>query len=412
MPLVGGKSGPVPKVQLKLVQNWVDWCGAAGWPEAQRIDLEPPMDHQDRQYTKCTPESTSSTTGTMLLISPSTKDLDRMNSQLESLGYECLVAETIEAARATLDSVSIDIIAIASSLVAPAPLRVIREAQSQRPWLRAVVFGGAPNPETVVEAIRQGVSDWINLPVDRARLPERIAQIMDRVAAHRQREAQLETLEGTCRELSEARTEMSDQVDVLCGDLASAYKSMHTQMSEIAMSAEFRTLLSQELDVEDMLRTSLEYVLKKLGPTNAVVFLQEAPGQYGVGAYVNYQWPNRDIMPTLRLLGSTLCPSMSTERELVRFDDASEFAAASGEDAKLLNGSQVVAFSCFRGDECLAVFTLFRDAENGFGDDDAEMLDVLGQIIAEQLTRIIRVHQRSRPEWPSEPSEGDWDIAA
>ena len=128
------------------------------------------QDRQDRQYTKCTPESTSSTTGTMLLISSSTKDLDRMNSQLESLGYECLVAETIEAARATLDSVSIDIIAIASSLVAPAPLRVIREAQSQRPWLRAVVFGGAPNPETVVEAIRQGVSDWINLPVDRARL--------------------------------------------------------------------------------------------------------------------------------------------------------------------------------------------------------------------------------------------------
>ena len=105
----------------------------------------------------------------------------------------------------------------------------------------------------------------------------------------------------------------------------------------------------------------LEYVLKKLGSTNAVVFLQEAPGQYGVGAYVNYQWPNRDIMPnTPFFLGSTLCPSMSTERELVRFERRFLNSLQPMEKTpSCLTGSQVVAFSCFRGDECLAVFTLF-----------------------------------------------------
>lgn len=373
------------------------------------------MDHVEQNLTNAGTQPTAKSTGSLLLISPESKDLNGMSRQLDALGYECTAVATIDEAREVLETTNIDIIALASGFVAPGPLRVVREAQSQRPWLRAIVFGGAPNPETVVEAIRQGVSDWINLPVDRSRLPERMQQIMDRVQAHRQREAQLETLEGTCRELTEAKSEMSDQVDVLCGDLASAYKSMHTQMSEVAMSAEFRTLLAQELDVEDMLRTSLEYILKKIGPTNAVVYLQEAPGQYGVGAYVNYQWPDRDLMPTLHVLGDTLCASMTHERSLVRFDDAQAFAAAKGDDAAMLDGSQVVAFSCHRGDtqdECLAIFALFRDASQGFADEHAETLDVLRKIASEQLARIIRVHHRSRPEWPDEPTQQDWDIAA
>ena len=373
------------------------------------------MDQVDQNLTNPKIEPTAQSTGSLLLISPDSKDLDGMWRQLDTLGYHCSIAATIDEAREVLETSSIDIIAIASTLVAPVSLRVVREAQQQRPWIRAVVFGGAPDPETVVEAIRQGVSDWINLPVDRLRLPERMEQIMDRVRAHRQREAQLESLEGTCRELTEAKSEMSDQVDVLCGDLASAYKSMHTQMSEVAMSAEFRTLLAQELDVEDMLRTSLEYILKKIGPTNAVVYLQEAPGQYGVGAYVNYQWPDRDLMPTLHVLGDTLCASMATERSLVRFDDSAAFAASKGDDAAMLEGSQVVAFSCHRGDgqeDCLAIFALFRDADPGFADEQAETLEVLRKITSEQLARIIRVHHRSRPEWPDEPSQRDWDIAA
>ena len=73
--------------------------------------------------------------------------------------------------------------------------------------------------------------------------------------------------------------------------------------------------------------------MEKVGPTNGVVFLREAEGDYGVGAYVNYEWQDRNILPTLELLGSAVCPQMQEDPGLLKFDDASDFAQCEGADA-------------------------------------------------------------------------------
>ena len=351
--------------------------------------------------------------GRFHVIASPGKDRDRMVLQLETLGYVCEMSDSIDKAADLAQSWNADVLMVSSEFCTRESMRFVRETQSTNPCVRAVVFGGAPTPDSIVEAIRNGASDWINLPADRSRVPERMEQVMARVRAHRQREEQLEQLADTCEQLTSARDEMSDQVDVLCGDLASAYRTMREQMSDVAMSSEFKALISQELDVEDMLRTSLEYILKKIGPTNAVVYLQEGDRQYGVGAYVNYQWQDSDLMPMLRELGDLICPAMASEHELVRFDDTSELASEVGGQLGKLSGSQLASFSCHREDECMAVFALFRDEETGFSADEATTIDVLRTIISEQLSQIIRVHKRSKPEWPDEPSEDSWgDLAA
>ena len=63
---------------------------------------------------------------------------------------------------------------------------------------------------------------------------------------------------------------------------------------------------------------------------------------------------------------------------------------------------------------CLAVITLFRNAETPFTDEMASMLDALREILAEQLGRILRVHKRSLLEWPEDScDDSDWnDLAA
>ena len=117
-------------------------------------------------------------------------------------------------------------------------------------------------------------------------------------------------------------------------------------------------------------------------------------------------------MPMLRDLGDVVCQPMSSERELILFTDANEFAGTQGGHMKMLEGSDVTAFSCHRGDECLAVFVLFRDANTGFSEHHASTLDVLRALISEQLSQIVRIHKRSRPEWPDEPADEGWDLAA
>jgi DNA-binding response OmpR family regulator len=370
-----------------------------------------PLDHPSTAFN--TSPEVETTHGRFHVIGPAGKDRDRMALQLETLGYVCEMSNTIETARTRNDEYRPDVLMISSEIKNRDTTRFIREIQAEHPSVRSVIFGAAPTPDALVEVIRNGASDWISLPTDRSRVPERMEQIMARVRAHRERECQLEQLADTCEQLTTARDEMSDQVNVLCGDLASAYRTMREQMSDVAMSSEFKALISQELDVEEMLRTSLEYILKKLGPTNAVVYLKEGDKQYGVGAYVNFQWQDTDLMPTLRDLGNLICPGMSTEHELVRFDDTAELAHDVGGHLSMLSGSQLASFSCHRDDECLAVFAFFRDADIGFSSEDATTLDVLRTIITEQLAQIIRVHKRSRPEWPDEPVEDSWgDLAA
>jgi hypothetical protein len=95
---------------------------------------------------------------------------------------------------------------------------------------------------------------------------------------------------------------------------------------------------------------------------------------------------------------------------MVMFDDAKEFASWIGLEAAILVDSQVIAYSCRSEDKCLAVVVLFRAKSEPFGEDAAEIIDLLRPIFAEQLAHIIRVHHRASPQWPDEPVDDEHDI--
>ena len=49
-------------------------------------------------------------------------------------------------------------------------------------------------------------------------------------------------------------------------------------MNQGMIVTEFGGLIRQELDIESLLRTTLEFVLGRCGPTNAAVFLPTTSG--------------------------------------------------------------------------------------------------------------------------------------
>ncbi|MDG2423398.1 MAG: hypothetical protein P8M22_05410 [Phycisphaerales bacterium] len=323
---------------------------------------------------------------------------------VESTGHVCLVTDSVEEARSMIEAHdAIDAMLIDGTKGDRESLSLIREAQSLRPWLRAMVWSGSLDPTLTVDAIRDGASDFLVLPADADRLVARLDQILDRVRAARENEKRMNNLLDTCRQLTESRDEMSEQVDVLCNDLASAYRSMRDQMSDAVLVSEFKTLISQELDVEDMLRTALEYMLRRLGPTNAVVYLPEASDRFGIGAYVNYDMTDQDPLPLYRALGETLCKSLKDESGLVRFEDGEEWARANQIEAEILHGAELIAFACRYRGETLAIMTFFRSTP--FEDSTAGMLDSLRTELGEQLGRIVRIHRRGHDEWPREATD-------
>ncbi len=350
---------------------------------------------------------------TVLVVTADTGSVDTIRASIHGAGHRCEHAESRAAAWELLQAGETDLVLLDTTVDADA-LSLVTEARERWPWLRAIAYSRRPDPETTINAIRHGATDYMHLPESIEDLPVRINRVVSQGRSHRRREQRLQRLMEACETLRASKDEMSDQVDVLCSDLASAYRNIKDQMSTVEMTTEFRTLVSQELDVEDMLRTTLEYILKKVGPTNGVVHLREAEGEYGIGAFVNYEWQDRNIMPSLEQLGDMLCVPMQHEDALMKFEDAESFARQDGVDAALFEDSEIVSFTCNRDGNCLAIVTLFRNHSTPFTDEMAGMLDALRDILAEQLGRILRVHKRSTNEWPADQGdESDWgDLAA
>jgi len=350
---------------------------------------------------------------TVLVVAADDAFTGSVISRIRDAGHRCETATTLDEARTALQSGEFDLVLLEAFLESNA-LSLITEARTGCPWIRVIAWSNQPNPDATIEAIRLGATDYLHLPEGLEELPTRISQAVSQGRSHRQREKKLQRLMEACETLRASKDEMSEQVDVLCSDLASAYRNIKDQMSTVEMTTEFRTLISQELDVEDMLRTTLEYILKKIGPTNGVVHLREAEGEYGIGAFVNYEWQDRNIMPSLEKLGDLLCGPMQSEDGLMKFEDAESFAHHDGVDASLFEDAEIVSFTCNRNDTCLAIVTLFRNSSTPFTDEMAGMLDALRDILAEQLGRILRVYKRSASEWPIESEdESDWgDLAA
>lgn len=322
---------------------------------------------------------------------------------------QCTHVGRIDEAFTAVTAHRFDLIMVNADLPDGDGIEFARRVGGRSPFTATIIFSETESFTSAVGALRCGAVDFIRVPVDLDELAERVDAALSRGRSERSREQRIRKLHHICKELHDARDEISDRVDVLCNDLVGAYQELTDQIGEVAMASEFRTLLRQELDIEDLLRTMLEFMLCKTGPTNAAVFLPDPDQQYSLGAYVNYDCPRESIDRLLDHLGDAICPQMSDEHDLVKFDDADQFSEWIGMEDGLLGDSQVVAFSCMHEDECLAVLVLFRSRTNPFEADLAGTLDILRSIFAEQLSHIIAVHHRATPQWPDDAHDEDSD---
>lgn len=201
-------------------------------------------------------------------------------------------------------------------------------------------------------------------------------------------------------------------------------------MNQAMITTEFGGLIRQELDIEALLRTTLEYVLARCGPTNAAVFLPTTSGDFSLGAYVNYDCPRDSADMLLDHLANAVAPKLEhlTEpRHLIDRDSVRELV---GDDAIWLGESQVIAMACrvqpAEGEsddhepekpatakaECLAIVLLFRDVHSPYLHPFVSELSTIGGLFACQLARVIRIHHRHIPrdKWGA-PGDASTDEA-
>lgn len=344
------------------------------------------------------------------------RSVDPVSAMLTDLVAHIEHVPDAAAACAQLDSGWFDAVMVIASDCDAEALRACETICARSGAPSVVLYSPQGTLELATKAMRLGVRDLLGPEIARAEFCERLLAAIEAGESNRDaadREARLKRL---CSKLDRARREVTGHVGGLCNDLADAYEELADQIGELATAGELRGILRQELDIEGLLRTFLEYLLGRVGSTNAGVFLPNSVGDFTLGAYINYDRPRATAESELEDRASVIAPAFESEGRVVFLNDDIAIADRLGDEAGFFAGESVIAVGCHDtpGDEdseCLAVLCLFRDRRTPFSAEAQRTVQVASELFGRQLARVIRVHHRHKPDelWGV---DDDIDLAA
>ena len=349
-------------------------------------------------------------------------------ASLASRGLACVAADSPAHAERILTSHHIDVVVLDEhwarhgSRSGTPGYATARKLSVAHPTTGMVILADKPAFDDAVAAMQAGVCDILSAGAPIRELHRRVMAAASRCATARVRsdakDARSAKLKTLCRTINRARHELTQQLGSMCQNLAGAYKDLSEQMAVIRLTSEFESVIRQELDLESLLRVGVEFMLQRIGPTNAAVFLPATSGDFSLGAYVNYDRAKDSAEVLMDHLSAAIAPRLEHEPEVLQLNSREELDARFGDGAEWIGDCSVIAFSCRHEGECLAVFTLFRDRSTPYSPEILPSIRTMSALFARQLARVIHVHHRHLPKhkWghPGDPYGGadDIDLAA
>ncbi|MEE2681954.1 MAG: hypothetical protein VX641_06230 [Planctomycetota bacterium] len=289
-------------------------------------------------------------------------------------------------------------------------LEHMRSLCSSRPELPILGLTSVSDFSDALDLIEAGAWDCIRDTCSCEQLIDRIHCLTVIAGEYLTGMSDPEGLKTLCRRLCASNNELAQRFLELRDDLALVRSDHDAQLDITSTISAFKALLSQELGIEGVLQTALEFILGKTGPTNAAIFLADSPSSYSLGAYVNFDCPREKADPVLAKFAVDVCHHVAGPDDLVRFQDVDAFIEAVGSEAEILESSEIVGMPCSFDGECLAVVFLFRSNSEPFSEALAPLLDCLRGTLAEQLATIVSIHHRIEDHWPDESTDesSDW----
>lgn len=304
-------------------------------------------------------------------------------------------AGNLTEARTALGKQAIDVVLLDIGLPDGDGLTFADELHRDHPNIRTIMVTANATTQTAVQAMRAGVVDFIAKPLNIDELTQRVTTALHTPRAPKQ-DPQVERLKRLCRKLNHSRHDITQQVDILCNDLVTAYQELASQMHHVETTTELRSLLKDELDLEQLLRRLMEFLLDKVGPTNVVVFLPSQDNGHTVGGYVNYSCDKDSSQVLLSHLADVAAPRIAEEPQVMWLTDDHMISAWLGDDAAWLADMQVLTTGCRDGEDVLAAIMLFRDTAEPFADADYELLEAIAPLFGHHLVKVINVHHRRK----------------
>jgi hypothetical protein len=243
--------------------------------------------------------------------------------------------------------------------------------------------------ERMIDVMAAG--DCVELSIIAARLRKRVRE-------QRDQSRRLSRLRRRCGKLEASRRELLRQIGGLCDGVMTTYQSVAKGMKLNTLAAEFETIIRQDLDIEGLLRTTLEYSLRKIGSTNGAIFLPNSCGDFTLGAYVNFDLPRDTAETLIGQLADTLAPGCEQCRQVVIASHACQLGIQSIDPDHWVGDQAITVQACWQDNECIAVVAFFRDPKTPFAEDLRATIAMIGDTFGRQLARVVRTHHRHKPK--------------
>jgi hypothetical protein len=317
---------------------------------------------------------------------------------LASAGVEPVVCTQAQRVVEALRRDAFDALLVCVGDNAPTPHSTLAWVATRKDLPAAVMVHARPTLELAGLCMRHHVADLIDPSCPPGELRRRLHAVAKRTLLARRRLAserrQLRSVEETRLAMDRSREALAAQMGGVCEQLAGSYRDLTGQLKTVALASELETLLRQELDVESLLRTTLEFTLRKIGPTNAAIFLPASSGDWSLGAYVNYDCPRESAEAMLEKLCEVVAPAFEARPGLHQVRNAADICQGSMEPLPWMDDHALVVYACVHEGECIAVIAAFRDQRTTWGDQALTTLRLVGDLFGAQLHRTIRTHQR------------------
>lgn len=314
---------------------------------------------------------------------------------LQDAPVQAFLCKSLADARACAGDGAVDLLVLHPKMPDGDALDLAHELIQNQPHLQTLVVTAKPTIEEARRVVRLGSHEYLTDVDDAVALQRAVRGALERGLKSRRQSHRLGRLRRLCGKLEKANHEVSEQVDSLCKDLLSAYQELAGQMNHVVQTTEYSSLIRDELDLEHLIRRTLEHLIDKAGPTNAAIFLPSTIDEYTVGGYVNYDCADDMGELVLSHLADYLAPKVAEAGTVERLKDDHAMAEVFDGDIDLLTGRELIAVPCMHQDETLAVVVAFRGLDESYDDAFLEVCRSIGPILGAALGRVIRIHHRA-----------------
>lgn len=343
----------------------------------------------------------------VLVVDGDPRSSDQLSEVVDRGRFDVVHAGTLGDARAHLDRQQVDLALIDDQLPDGSGATLADELGGLGSETQTIMICSHATFAAATRAVRSGAADVLLKPLKNRELAERVQEAAARHEWRRREQRRVRRLRRTCRRLGQLRSEVTDQVDVLCKDLVTAYQELAEQMQRTIQATEFSAVVRKELDIGQLLRKTLEFILNTAGPTNAAIFLPASDGRYTVGGYINNDCAGESMDMLLDHLADVLACRVAKMDEPLHITTNPALSEVLGDDSAYLIDSHLLGYACCHENEVLAVVVLFRDQSQPYEQAATDLAVTMGPILGDYMAKLIRIHHRHLDN----PEEDSWDVS-